>query len=170
MLSSKRVASRRVKVLGVLAIGLAVWAAPGTAAAGQPLRLELEELGGGPPVIEVVDGKVVFKIKPVQSVSGDLEGTLTERITQVFPVGDDEGELPIATLWKLQTDEGTIEGAYSGIFSHLPDGSHLIVQQGSVFSVTGAYAGLFQARVTYRAVLAADHFDISGRLTIVPRR
>lgn len=168
MRTSKGLHGREARFLGILAIGLAALAVPVPATAGPPLNLTFEELGGGPPEIEVVDGTVVFKITPVQSVSGDLTGTLTEKITQVFPAWDDD-HTPIAAIWTLETPDGTIEGSYSGTFQHLPDGSHLILQRGTVLSVTGAYADLFLARVNYRAVLAPNHFNIAGRMSIVPR-
>ncbi|HLN97055.1 MAG TPA: hypothetical protein VK208_01090, partial [Pyrinomonadaceae bacterium] len=70
--------------------------------------------------------------------------------------------------WKLVTADGTIEGYYSGLFQHMQNGEHFITQQGEVLSVTGAYVNLYQARVTYQAVLLADHTTVSGILTIHP--
>ena len=77
--------------------------------------------------------------------------------------------LPITTTWKLQTATGTIEGYYTGEFQDMRDGSHLLIEHGEVLSVTGAYANLYQAKVSYQAVLLSDHATISGVLTIHPR-
>ena len=133
----------------------------------KPLRLEFVGIGGGPPNVEVLpDGIVIFKLTAIDGVTGDLTGTLTERVTQVYPASEEDGLLPISTLWKLETAEGTIEGYYSGKFDHLNDGNHKITQHGEILSVTGAYVDLYQATVSYRAVLGPDHMTISGSLTI----
>lgn len=137
------------------------------AQSNEPLRLEFVGIGGGPPNVVVLgDGTVIFKITAVQGVTGDLTGTLTERITQVYPASDEEGLLPITTLWKLVTPEGTIEGYYTGKFDHLKDGNHMIIEHGEILSVTGVYADLYQATVSYKAVLGPDHMTIAGTLTI----
>ena len=49
------------------------------------------------------------------------------------------------------------------------DGTHVITQHGEVLSVTGAYVGLYQAKVSYQAVLLADHMTISGTITMHQR-
>lgn len=158
----------KLLVLATLFFGL-VWS-PGPsvmAYANKTLDLEFVAAGGGPPDVTVLgDGTVIFKITVTQSVSGDLSGTLTEAITQVFPASEEEGLLPITTFWKLETADGTMEGYYSGKFRHLSDGSHAITQHGEVLSVTGHYVDFYQAEVSYRAALGADHMTIAGALTI----
>jgi hypothetical protein len=84
-------------------------------------------------------------------------------------LSEEDGLLPITTNWKLVSADGTIEGYYSGEFQHMHDGDHIITQHGEVLSVTGAYVGLYQAKVTYHAVLLADHMTASGTMTIYPR-
>jgi hypothetical protein len=135
----------------------------------QPLKLDFVAAGGGPPSVVVVDGTVIFKITAIESVSGDLTGTLTESITQVYPLTDEEGLLPITTSWTLQTSAGTIKGYYTGTFMHMQDGTHLITQHGEILSVTGEYADLFQATVLYQAVLQADHMTVAGTIAIHSR-
>jgi hypothetical protein len=140
------------------------------AQSNEPLRLEFVGIGGGPPsVVALGDGTLIFKITALQGVTGHFAGTLTETITQVYPASDEEGLLPITTFWKLETTEGTIEGYYSGKFDHLKDGNHMIVEHGEILSVTGAYAQLYQATVSYQAVLGSDHMAITGSLTIYRR-
>ncbi len=135
----------------------------------QPLKLDFVGAGGGPPSVVVLgDGTLIFKITVFESVTGDLTGTLTEKITQVYPVTEENGLLPITTSWKLVTADGTIEGYYSGLFQHMQNGDHFITQQGEVLSVTPAYVNLYQARVSYQAVLLGDHMTVSGIMTIHP--
>jgi hypothetical protein len=141
-----------------------------SAQANRPVNLQFVAAGGGPPNVVVLgDGTLIFKITVFESVTGDLAGTLTEKVTQVYPVSEENGLLPITTTWELQTAEGTIEGYYSGEFQHLQDGTHFIMQHGEVLSVTGAYVSLYQAKVSYKAVLLADHMTVSGSMTINPR-
>ena len=154
--------------LSVLLSGLPT--SPVSAQDNKPVNLQFVGAGGGPPNVVVLgDGTVIFKITVFESVNGDLAGTLTEKVTQVYPVSEENGLLPITTAWKLQTAEGTIEGYYSGEFHHMQDGDHVITQHGEVLSVTGAYVSLYQAKVSYHAVLLADHMTISGTMTIRPR-
>jgi hypothetical protein len=136
----------------------------------QPLKLDFVGAGAaGPPSVVVLgDGTLIFKITVFENVTGDLTGTLTEKITQVYPVTEENGLLPITTSWKLVTADGTIEGYYSGLFQHMQSGDHFITQQGEVLSVSPAYVNLYQARVSYQAVLLGDHMTISGTLTIHP--
>lgn len=146
---------------------------PGTlvgANGNRPVNLQFVAVGGGPPIVDVLgDGTLIFKITVFESISGDLTGTLTEKITQVYPLSEENGLLPITTSWKLVTADGTIEGYYSGEFQHMHDGDHLITQHGEVLSVTGAFVSLYQAKVSYQAVLLADHMTASGTMTIHPR-
>lgn len=143
---------------------------PASAQSSQPLKLDFVAAGGGPPIVEVLpDGTLVFEITAIESVTGGLTGTLTEDITQVYPLADEDGLLPITTLFTLQTSAGTLKGYYSGTFMHKHDGTHLITQHGEILSVTGAYADLYQATVLYRGVLSADHMTISGRISIHSR-
>jgi hypothetical protein len=51
----------------------------------------------------------------------------------------------------------------------MQDGTHVITQHGEVLSVTGEYVSLYQAKVSYQAVLLADHMTVSGTITIHPR-
>lgn len=136
----------------------------------RPVNLQFVAAGGGPPSVEVLgDGTLIFKVTVFESISGDLTGTLTEKVTQVYPLSEENGLLPITTRWKLVTADGTIEGYYSGEFQHMHDGDHNITQHGEVLSVTGAFVSLYQAKVSYQAVLLADHMTASGTMTIHPR-
>lgn len=129
-----------------------------------------EAKGGGPPSIRVVSGLVLFKLNTVQAVSGSIQGDLSERITQVFSAGQDTGLLPITTIWKMKTAQGTIEGYYSGIFNHLGNGTHVIHQRGEIITVPSAYIHLYRAEVFYRANLSADHMKLTNAtLMIAPR-
>ncbi|HSQ19722.1 MAG TPA: hypothetical protein VLR92_05050, partial [Blastocatellia bacterium] len=157
-----------VLLSGVL---LGLPAAGVTAAANRPLNLQFVGAGaeGPPDVVVLSDGTVIFKVTVFEAITGDLSGTLTEKITQVYPLSEEDGLLPITTAWKLETTEGTIEGYYSGEFQHMRDGDHFITQHGEVLSVTGEYVNLYQARVSYQAVLGPDHMTVSGTVNIYPR-
>jgi hypothetical protein len=163
-------------VIRTLLLVLPIFAAVGSTggpveAEGQKsINLQFVDAGGGPPsVVVLADGTVIFKITVIQTVSGDLTGTLTESITQVYPISEENGLLPIATHWRLDTYDGSMEGYYSGKFMHLQDGSHEITEHGEVLSVTGAYVDFYLAIVTYRATLAANHMTAAGSLTFQSR-
>ncbi len=121
-----------------------------------------------PPTLDfTADGQIlVFKVNPVGTVTGDLEGTFVQRITQVEPTD----EVPainllqeIATFFTIETEEGVIEGYYSGPFyfseETFPDPvSH---QHGQILSVTSAYADLYLADVFYDGVV--DYEEVDGK-------
>lgn len=152
-----------VVVLGLPSVG-------NSAQDNRPVNLQFVGAGGGPPNVDVLgDGTVIFKVTVFETITGDLTGTLTEKVTQVYPISEENGLLPITTRWKLETSQGTIEGYYSGLFHHMQDGTHAITQHGEVLSVTGTYVGLYQAKVSYQAVLSANHMTASGTMTIHPR-
>jgi hypothetical protein len=157
--------------LAILSLVLTGLFAPSVnAQANQPLNLSFVGAGAaGPPSVVVLgDGTLIFKVTVFENVSGDLTGVLTEKITQVYPVTEENGLLPVTTSWKLVTADGTIEGYYSGLFQHMQTGDHMITQHGEVLTVTGAYVKLYQAKVDYKAILLADHMTVSGVLTIHP--
>jgi hypothetical protein len=79
--------------LATLCYALAGSLGPSVMADGnRTLDLEFVAAGGGPPDVVVLgDGTVIFKITVTQNVSGDLSGTLTEKLTQVFPASEEEG-------------------------------------------------------------------------------
>ena len=153
------------------AVLLGLPAAGVKAAANRPLNLQFVGLGaeGPPDVVVLSDGTVIFKVTVFEDITGDLTGTLTEKITQVYPGSDEDGLLPVTTAWKLVTADGTIEGYYTGQFQHMQDGNHFITQHGEVLSVTEEYVNLYQARVSYQAVLGPDHMTVSGTVNIYPR-
>ena len=170
MLASLKLAMRLPWTLLVLLLVLSLSPCAIAGQPPQPLHLSFETIGGGPPDVEVLpDGTIVFKASPVEAISGDLTGTLTEKLTQVYPAAEEDGVLPIATIWELVTASGTMKGYYSGTFVHLKDGTHRIVQVGEVLSVTGAYAEFYEATVVYKGSLNASHMFAAGRITILPR-
>src|SRR6266545_2595559 len=129
-----------------------------TPPAGSPTRpmwLAFTDAGSeGPPQIQTLPGgMILFRITAIEKLTGDLEGKLTERITQLYPAADEDGSLPVSTLWKIETAQGTMEGYYSGTFTHAADGRHGIFQYGEVISASGAYSHLYRAEVVYSAVL-----------------
>ena len=140
----------------------------GAQPSSRPWVLELgEAVGGGPPDIDVLaNGTVVFRIETKAALGGDLEGTLAQRITQVFDGADEDGLLPISTLWKIKTSAGVLEGYYSGTFIHLEDGSHEILQSGRVLRVSKPYADLYQAEIFYLGTLDFGHSVELATLTI----
>jgi hypothetical protein len=163
--------TKRIALLIVAAVALVLAVNTQISAQGsQPLKLDIVATGGGPPNIELLaDGTLIFKVGVIQSVSGDLTGTLTENITQVYPLADEDGLLPITTSFTLVTSAGTIKGYYTGTFMHMQDGTHMITEHGEILSVTGDYVDLYQAKVLYQGVLLADHMTASGTITIQPR-
>jgi hypothetical protein len=150
---------------------LAYAQAPAVGSPTRPIYLEFTDAGSeGPPQIETLPGgNVLFRLTSIQKLSGGLQGKLTERITQLYPAVDEDGSLPISTLWKIETSNGTLEGYYSGIFTHAPDGRHGILQFGEVISASGAYSYLYRAEVVYSAVLERNHLTVKGGLTIRKR-
>jgi hypothetical protein len=136
-----------------------------------PLIVHLKDAGGEPPAAEVLpDGTILLKVDTVDTAKGDLKGTFSEHITQVYSQADEFGFMAITSYWTLNTPNGTIEGYCSGQFNHLPGFKHDIQMHGEVLSVTGAYVDLYRAEVFYKAALKADHMSMTGTLTIAPRR
>lgn len=158
-------------VCGLLSSPLAFAQSPAAGSSTRPVWLAFTDAGSdGPPQIQsLAGGNVLFRITSIQKLTGDLQGKLTERVTQLYPAADEGGSLPISTLWKIETANGTLEGYYSGIFTHAQDGRHGILQYGEVISATGTYSYLYRAEVVYSAVLEGDHMTIKGGLTIRKR-
>ncbi len=145
-------------------------AAEGNGAPTRPINLEMSllEIPGPPQVNRIPSGDILFRITVVLNVTGDLTGKLTERVIQVHPENE-EDSMPIATLWKLETADGTMEGHYSGVYEKTADGSFLVIQAGEVFSVTRAYGHLYRADIVYMVNLSADQSAVSGKMTIRKR-
>lgn len=118
------------------------------------------------------DGTAILKFDATVPVTGDLTGTLTERITLVVPPVNQAALVPITTFWKLELtapESGTIEGYYSGLNRTLKDLSQSITQQGEVLSVTGAYLNLYRATILHNATLGPPPtFSQTGTLTLLP--
>lgn len=145
--------------------------ASGIAIAQQDLLISFGDLPGnaGPPKVTVLeDGTTIFRINVEQGIEGDVNGTLSEEITQVCPNPNCEGSLPITTLWTIKTSRGLIKGYYSGQFVHLKDLSHRITQYGRVLLVSGAYVNLHKAEIFYNGTLDASHMAGKGTISIVP--
>ncbi len=151
-------------------------ATPATTSAqgGQPsalpvkvLTLRFSAAPAEPPTIEPAQDAIVFKANPVGKVTGDLEGTFTERVTQIadpelnYPIAPVNKVEPITTFFTIKTSTGTIEGYFWGTFyfpaQGYPDAT--VRQHGQVLSVTPAYANLYLADVYYDAVV---DFEIKG--------
>jgi hypothetical protein len=139
-------------------------AAQGTGTSTNPIRLDISLGEAGPPQINrTPEGAILFRVTIVLNVTGDLTGKLTERVTQLHPENE-ENSMPIATLWKLETGEGTMEGHYSGTFEKTDDGSTLVLQSGEVYWVTRTYGHLYRADIAYLASLSADQTSLVGRI------
>jgi hypothetical protein len=135
-----------------------------------PLIIHLKDAGVEPPDVTVLpDGTVLLKLKTVDRAKGDLKGTFSEHVTQVYNQADEYGFMPITSYWILKTAHGTIEGYCSGQFNHLAGYNHDIQMHGEVLSVTEAYVDLYRAEVFYKATLGDDHVTFIGTLTIAPR-
>jgi hypothetical protein len=158
-------------VCGLLSSPLVFAQSPAAGSATRPVWLAFTDAGSdGPPQIQTLaGGNVLFRLTSIQKLTGDFQGKLTERVTQLYPAVDENLSLPISTLWKIETADGTLEGYYSGTFTHAADGRHGILQYGEVISATGAYTYLYRAEVVYSAVLERDHVAIKGGLTIRKR-
>lgn len=144
--------------------------AQGTGAATNPVRLNLSlaELAGPPQINRTPEGNILFRVTTIVNVTGHLTGKLTERITQLHPENE-ETSMPIATLWKLETETGTLEGHYSGIYERLDDGSQLALETGEVCWVTRTYGYLYRADIMYWALLSADQTAMTGWMTLRKR-
>ncbi|MBZ5627160.1 MAG: hypothetical protein LAQ69_52075 [Acidobacteriia bacterium] len=171
MKAAQKITCLCLVVCGLQSSPLAFAQSPAAGSPTRPIWLAFTDAGSdGPPQIQTLaGGNVLFRITTIQKLSGDLQGKLTERITQLYPAADEGGSLPISTLWKIETAQGTIEGYYSGTFTHAQDGRHGIFQYGEVISASGAYTYLYRAEVLYSAVLETDHLSINGGLTIRKR-
>ena len=150
----------------------------------QVLTLQVSAVPNEPPTTEeTADGGIVFKVNPVGTATGDLEGAFSQRITQVESAGflaNFESGLawlePITTFFTIETEEGVIEGYYSGAF-YFPENAFpsdaVFQQHGQVLSVTAAYSDLYLADVYYDGIVDFNDEGIplgdSGTLIIAPR-
>jgi len=148
------------------------------------LTLRFTAAPAEPPTIEPAGDTVVFKVNAVGKVTGDLDGTLSERVTQIagggvnYPIAPVNKVEPITTFFTIKTSTGTIEGYFWGTFYYPAQGypDATVRQHGQVLSVTPAYANLYLAEVYYDGVV---DFEIkgdtqiplgdSGTLVIAPR-
>ena len=172
-------------MLAVLLLALTCTLGPTSAQDEPPLKvmtLQFSAVLTEPPTLEDTgDGRVVFKVNPVGTVTGDLEGTFSQRVIQVEPVD----ALPAinllqetAAFFTIETDEGVIEGYYSGPF-YFPEDTFpdaVVRQHGQVLSVTAAYADLYLADVFYDGLVDLEEVEgnlvplgDSGTLVIAPR-
>ncbi len=121
-------------------------------------ELQVDSAPTGPPnVEELQDGRALLHLTALGSLQGDLSGTLTQHVTQIINPVSSDLTTPIATLFKIETPDGTIEGYYSGSFSwaDLNPGTDATVHQyGQVLSVTGAYIDFYLAEVFYDGVVS----------------
>lgn len=177
--------SKAMIVITLLGLASALWPASAQEELRSPHALELQFTAAPtePPLVEEAGDIGVFKVNPVGTVSGDLEGTFTERITQVDPIvlmptNEANDLLDITTFFTIETDEGTIEGYFYGAF-YFPEETYpdaILRQQGHVLSVTAAYADLYLADVVYEGIVDFEDVDgtvialgDSGTLLIAPR-
>ena len=167
----------RLKLIGTLIIvGLAAMLLPASAQEVPPVRhvleLQFSAAPTEPPTIESAGYTGVFKVNPVGTVTGDIEGSFSERITQVDPIvnlptNSVNDLLDITTFFTIETDDGPIEGYFYGVF-YFPEKSWpdaIVRQQGRILSVTAAYADLYLADVIYDGVV--DFEDVDG--TLIPQ-
>lgn len=116
--------------------------------AGEPVIVDYSLGAAGPPTIEpLTDGRMAFRIAGAGSVTGDLEGEMTARISEVtaMPSPPFHG---VSVQFSIETELGQIEGYYAGSL-YLPDGADqaAINAAGRILSVSGAYADLYLADV-----------------------
>jgi hypothetical protein len=141
--------------------------------ANQLLVLEFSTTPTGPPDLEPLSpNRQVFKISARGPVAGALVGEMSASVTEVHTVPPPAHQ-GIAITFTLETEQGTIEGYYSGSI-HLEEGGRklLINGYGHILSVTGAYAELFLAEVFVSSeVPRVDGRGLGekGRMTISPR-
>ena len=150
----------------------------------QVLSLQVSAVAVEPPTIEEIPGGgIVFKVNPVGTVAGDLEGTFSQRVIQVESgefLSDFEAGLawlePVAVFFTITTDEGVIEGYYTGAF-YFPEETFpsdaAFKERGLVLSVTAAYSDLYLADIYYDGIVDFTDEGIplgdSGTITIAPR-
>jgi hypothetical protein len=104
----------------------------------------------------------------VMSVSGDVTGTLTEKVTQIW-TPNPSGLRSSCVLFKLETIEGAVmEGYYSGLFKEKGDQA-FIHSHGEVLSVNVGSEDYYQAKIDGQAQLNLVTFDIEGMMIIRPR-
>jgi hypothetical protein len=174
-----------ISVFTILLLGLLGTLLPAGAQdypSSQVLILQTKAALTESPIIEATaDGQTIFKLHPTGTVTGSLEGTFSQRITQIIP-SDTVNAInvlePITTFFTIETEEGMIEGYYSGAFyfqeGTFPDAN--MQQHGQILSVTAAYADLYLAEVFFDSIVDFEEVDgamiplgDSGTLIIAPR-
>jgi hypothetical protein len=148
------------------------------ALSNRPVVIEIFAAPGAPTIEPLADGRVVFKISDEGPVSGDLEGTIRQSITQTQGVTIHMEAM--SAMFTIETDQGTLEGYYVGTIH--PEGARLMGEgaetvigmgHGQILSVSGAYADLFLADVYLTGELRFSHgraTSSSSTMTITARR
>lgn len=140
----------------------------------QLLVLEFSTTPTGPPDLEPLSqNRQVFKIDATGPVKGALVGKMSASVTEVHAVPPPKHH-GIAISFTLETEQGTIEGYYSGSI-HIVEGGRraLINGYGQILSVTGVYADLFLAEVFVSSEVARVDGRATGAkgwMTISPRQ
>lgn len=165
----KRYSLLLLAILGLIAMrAFGILAAANSNKAIHLTALDSTVIPSAPLVLP--DGRIFFKAEAIMTVSstnGDLVGTLTEDITQIWKPNP-SGLRSSTVLWKLETADGVMKGYYSGYFKEIGEQA-MINSHGEVLAVTEMYADYYQATVTVQALLNLVTFDVEGEIVIQPR-
>lgn len=137
------------------------------------VSLQYEVAPAGPPSVEPLsDNRVVFSLETSGGISGDLQGTVTTRLTEVHAQPAPPHQW-FSSTFVIETDAGRIEGFYNGSL-YLPEGAESaeVHGMGQVLFVSGAYADLFQARVFVQGAVPFENgigVGESGSMVIAPQ-
>jgi hypothetical protein len=139
----------------------------------QLVVLEFSTTPVGQPELEPLSqNRQVFKIRASGTVGGVLEGKMTESVTEVHSIPPPVHQ-GIAISFKIDSNQGVIEGYYCGSIHILEDEPKALINAyGQITSVTGSYADLFLADVFVSSeVPRVDGRSTgeTGRMTISPR-
>jgi sugar lactone lactonase YvrE len=145
-------------------LGSSAWAQPKTP---PTLILTLANPNGGPKTRETQpDGTIAERMEFTQPVTGDLNGMYTERTTQTFAPGNEEGLAQITTFWKIETSAGTLEGFYFGIWDRSQNLPRISQESGFVLAASRAYSAYQQKEVGYRFL--ANTSGARATVTLLP--
>ena len=141
--------------------------------ADKPVIVEFSTSAAGPPIIEpLADGRMTFRITSAGPATGDIEGDLTARITEVTS-NPSPSYHPVSIIFTIENEQGVIEGFYTGSFHLADDGSYSDINAtGHILSVSGAYADLYLADVIIQSTVQFTDGRATGEngtITISPR-
>jgi len=126
-----------------------------------------------PHVIVLADGRNFCRIHASGRITGGLQGTIHQPITQIHPPPHQTGTVIHSAAWfEIETDAGIIRGSGTGFMTWNQDGRDEHTElHGKIYDIPATYVDLFLANVSFesRVVMAPNGIKDYGLLKILPQ-